>query len=228
MYNILKGDSYELIKDIPTGSVDLIITDPPYLISKVSYRDNDRLTSCASKLINELTDAGLTDGLDYSILPEFVRIMKKINLYIWCNKKQIPDYLNYFVKELGCSYDILVWIKSNPMPLCGRNYINDKEYCLYFRKGATLHTTYESGKTYWITPTNTKDKKLFGHPTIKPLEIMETLIQNSSYPGDMVADFFVGSGTTGVAAVKHDRSFIGIEKCEEYYKIAINRMKSLS
>ena len=69
--------------------------------------------------------------------------------------------------------------------------MNDKEYCLYFRKGISLHTTYQTGKTYWITPTNVKDKKLYGHPTIKPIDIIKTLIQNSSAPGDVVFDCFL-------------------------------------
>lgn len=106
--------------------------------------------------------------------------------------------------------------------------MNDKEYCLYFRKGIRLHTTYESGKTYWITSTNVKDKKICGHPTVKPLHIIETLIKNSSDPGDTVADFFLGSGTTAEAAVKHDRNFLGVEKEERYYKIALERIKYLN
>ena len=100
----------------------------------------------------------------------------------------------------------------------------DKEYCLYFRKGADLHTTYERGHTYWITPTNTKDKRKYGHPTVKPQEIIENLILNSSHEGEVVLDPFSGSGTTGAAAIKHGRNYIGIEANKQYYEISVDRL----
>ncbi len=232
MYKILLGDSYEEIKKIESNSVNLIVTDPPYLIPNNQKRkkieEGSKTNRQICKLTEELNDAGLTSGIDYCILDEFMRIMVKPNIYIWCNKLQIRDYLNYFVGRYQCKFDILVWIKSNPIPLYGGNYMNDKEYCLYFRKGVRLHTTYESGKTYWITPTNVKDKKLYGHPTVKPLHIIENMIKNSSVPGDTVADFFLGSGTTAEAAIKNSRNFLGAEKEERYYRIILDRIKYLN
>ena len=134
--------------------------------------------------------------------------MKKINIYIWCNKKQILDYLKYFVDKHQCSFEILTWIKNNPIPLFGGNYLTDKEYCLYFRAGVKLNTTFETAKTYWITNKNLKDKQFYKHPTIKPLNIIKTLIQNSSNENDIVLDCFSGSGTTCVAAKQLNRQFI--------------------
>ena len=124
-------------------------------------------------------------------------------------------------------FQMLVWIKTNPIPACGRNYLNDKEYCLYFRKSARLHTTYQRGHTYWITPTNKKDKMLYGHPTVKPQAIIEDLVLNSSEEGDMILDPFSGSGTTGAAAAKLNRSFIGFEKNEIYYDVSLQRINQL-
>ena len=201
----------------------MIFTDPPYeLTSKY------RITNHAGKKFahtNDLEYINCTKGIDMSICDEFMRVMKKPNIYIWCNKMQIIPYLNYFVGEHNCKFEILVWIKSNPLPLCGSNYLIDKEYCLYFRKGIKLHTSYQSAKTYWITPTNQKDKKKYGHPTIKPLNIMETLIKNSSYPGDLVADPFIGSGTSAAAAIRSGRCFIGVEKNEINYDICLQRLE---
>lgn len=155
-----------------------------------------------------------------------MRVMKKPNIYIWCNKKQILDYLNYFVEMHKCSFEIMVWIKTNPIPGYGKNYLVDKEFCLYFRKGITLTTTYESAKTYWITPTNVADKKKYNHPTIKPLWIIENLVRNSSAVGDTVLDCFMGSGTTGVACKKSERKFIGIEMDENYFNLAKKRISN--
>ena len=71
-----------------------------------------------------------------------------------------------------------------------------------------------------------KDKALYLHPTIKPLNIIETLVSNSSREAEVICDPFMGSGTTGVAAVKANRNFIGIELNPEYYKIAEKRINA--
>lgn len=222
---VILGDAYKIVKQIEDDSIDLIVIDPPYQLDKGTSSNNGRISKALSKLSNELYSADLSIGIDLEILNEFIRIMKRPNIYIWCNKKQILSYLNFFVGQHKCSFEILTWIKSNPVPTCGRNYMNDKECCLYFRKGVALHTTYQSGKTYWITPTNVKDKKAYGHPTIKPLDIIKTIISNSSLPGEVVLDCFLGSGTTAVASKELDRRYIGIEYNREYYDIAMKRIQ---
>ena len=88
------GDSYELIKKIPDKSIDLIVTDPPYDIETEGGKKN-RISKSFLGCANELK--AVDEGIDLKILDEFMRVMKKPNIYIWCNKKQIPDYLNYFV-----------------------------------------------------------------------------------------------------------------------------------
>ena len=80
----------------------------------------------------------LVSGMNPLVLPELIRVMKRINCYIWCNKAQIPGYLNFFVDGLGCSFDMIVWWKTNPPPTFHNKYLSDKEYCLYFRKFLTL------------------------------------------------------------------------------------------
>ena len=153
-----------------------------------------------------------------------MRIMKKPNIYIWCNKKQIPDYLNFFYGKYGCSFEIMTWCKTNPTPLCGGNYLIDKEFCLYFRKGVRLNTTFDTAFTYWVSSKNKLDKDRFLHPTCKPIEIINNLIINSSNENEIVADFFLGSGTTAVACKNLNRQYIGFEINEEFYNIAKNRL----
>ncbi len=222
---LMKGDAYDLIKRIPEKSIDLIIVDPPYEIAERKQSSSrNRIDRNVSNLVHELAEAGVTEGIHEQILDEFMRIMKKPNIYVWCNKKQILQYLNFFVGKHQCAFDILVWIKTNPIPLCGSNYLNDKEYCLYFRKNKKMHASYPRAKTYWITQTNKADKMLYGHPTVKPIEIIKTLIENSSDPQDVVLDCFLGSGTTGAAAVELDRSFIGMEISDKYFDVAEKRI----
>jgi DNA modification methylase len=222
---IYNEDSYEAIKKIPDKSVDLIIIDPPYELETEGSKKNSISKSFAN-MNNDIKD--LSKGIDLLILKDLIRILKKPNIYIWCNKKQILDYMKYFVDELGCSFEIMTWLKTNPTPLCGGNYLIDKEFCLYFRKGIKLNTKFETAFTYWISSKNKDDRDTFKHPTIKPLEIIKTLINNSSNENDIVADFFLGSGTTCVAAKELNRRYIGFEIDKEYYKIAKNRLNGIT
>ena len=174
------GNAYELIKEIPDKSVDLIITDPPYDIEGIHGSGILKQKGCANTF-NEIGANDLDKGIDLKILDDFVRVMKKINIYLWCNKTQIYDYMTYFVKERNCSFEILVWAKEDPIPFCGTHYLVDKEYCLYFwEQGAEVNIPFDRGRTYFISKRNTEDKNKYGHPTIKPIEFIKTLIKNST------------------------------------------------
>lgn len=93
------------------------------------------------------------------------------------------------------------------------------------RNGANLYGSYETKRKYFVTPTNTEDKKAWGHPTPKPVHIIRTLIENSTQEGDVVLDPFMGSGTTAIAAIRSNRHYIGFELSEEYHKTCIKRIK---
>ena len=228
--NIYLGDAYELIKQLKDHSVDLIVTDPPYAIEGIHASGiiKARYDECHAK---ELLDTNLDKGIDLKILDDFVRVMKKINIYIWCNKEQIYDYLTYFVKNHQCNWEMLIWAKENPIPFCGTHYLKDKEYCLYFwEQGAPVSIPYDRARTYFISKTNQDDKKDYGHPTIKPIELIETLIKNSTGGGSnlVVLDPFVGSGTTCLAAKRLGHQWIGFEINEKYYKIAVDRLQGIN
>lgn len=95
---------------------------------------------------------------------------------------------------------------------------------MFFReKGVKIYGEYKTKFTYYLTPLNQKDKKLFNHPTVKPLEIIQNFIINSSLEGEIVLDPFMGSGTTAVACINTNRNYIGFEIDERYYKIAEKR-----
>lgn len=184
--NIYLGDSYELIKEIPDKSVDLIITDPPYEISSLTNKPHGIFSKNGHtrKYEQEMLEANLHQGINLKILDDFVRVMKKINIYLWCNKEQIYDYLTYFVKERGCNWEMLIWTKDAPPPFTNGHYLKDKEYCLYFwEKGVKVNPTYENGKTVFFSKINIEDKKKYNHPTIKPIDLIKVLIENSSQRG---------------------------------------------
>ncbi len=224
--NIYCMDCLKGLKQIESASIDLVVTDPPYLIQNIhGYKGND-LAGQVIKYQGALKEQKLTEGYDIKILDEIYRVMKAPNAYIWCNVLQIPMYIKYFVLERECKMDILIWHKTNPMPLCNNKWLSDKEYCLYFRKGGyCCPAGYREAKTVWDLPANVKDQSRYGHPTIKPLTIIENIIRNSSREGDVVLDPFMGSGTTAVVALQNNRQFIGFENNEGYYDAAIKRIE---
>lgn len=242
------GDCYKLIKDLPDKSVDLIYTDVPYDIEgnggggcfgekkrdyhaeyeKVCENTNStasRVYKSTMKSIDNIKEIAF--GIDYGILDEFCRVLKNIYVYIWCSKAQILPLMNYFVGEHGCRFEILVWLKENPIPTCNGKYLSDTEYCLMFRDGGKtkIGGTMKTKQKYYISPLNVKDKGNFLHPTIKPLPFVENHILNSTKEGDTVLDCFMGSGTTGLACKHLNRNFIGFEIEEKWYNIAKNRLE---
>ena len=175
---IICGDAYKLIKEIPDKSIDLVYTDVPYL-----YKNGGGGNSEISKRIIAKTQSikDISNGIDYSILDEFKRVLKKLNLFIWCSKMQIIDILNYFADY---NFEILVWCKTNPQPSTNNVWLPDVEYCLYFReKGVKLNDGYDLKSKWYLGAINQRDKKLYNHPTIKPLDLVERHIKETTQVG---------------------------------------------
>lgn len=249
MIELYNADCYEKIKEIPDKSVDLVIIDPPYQFNGKTgggafrpknrnyhkeyqelykrtgtTKETERLRIKANKARASEELAGINTGFDYTILDKIDDKLKAINIYIWCSKAQLRDILAHY-QDKRCSIDVLTWHKTNPTPTCNNSYLSDTEYLIFAReKGVKLYGTYATKKKYYVSSANTADKKLYGHPTIKPLNIIKNLITNSSLPGGVVLDCFMGSGTTGVAAKELGRSFIGIELDEKYFRTAEKRI----
>ena len=148
------------------------------------------------------------------------------NGLFFCSLKQINDYLSFAI-ENKYQYGITLWHKSDPTPLCNNKYLNDVEWCLYIKQSVkrikgdytTKSLVYKSGK-------NRADKKLYGHPTIKPVPLLLKYLPNHSDTGDIVFDPFMGSGSTGVACMNTNRKFIGIERDDGYFDISVKRIKT--
>ena len=117
----------------------------------------------------------------------------------------------------------------NPIPTCNNTYLSDTEYCIFAREsGVKLGGSVATKKKYYVSECNVADKKLYDHPTIKPLHIIKNLIINSSEENEIVLDTFLGSGTTAVACKELNRQYIGFELNEEFYEIAKNRLEGLT
>lgn len=221
-------DAYEAIKEIPDKSIDLIYTDIPY---EISYSGSGSVRKLIKNFVDEMNanKENLLQGIDFAILNEFVRVLKKIHIYIWCSRSQILPLLKFFVEEKHCSSNLLFWGKTNPVPFGGGHFLSDVEYLLvFYESGCRYNTGIENKHKYYISSTNQKDKALYEHPTIKPLEFVKRHILNATQAGDVVLDPFSGSGTTAVACKETGRQFIAFEKDIEYYNKSIDRLNGIS
>lgn len=225
---IILGDAYKLIKDIPDKSVDLVYTDIPYDISYTGGGCLNKNVANNIKIMNEHKE-NLIQGIDYSIFDECVRVLKHIYIYIWCSQTQILDIMKIFVDKYHCNYQILVWCKDNPVPFGNKQFLSDIEYCLvFYEPGVKVNLGCENKHKWYVSHINTADKNDYGHPTCKPIEYVKKHILNSTEPGDVVLDPFMGSGTTASAAKETGRNYIGFEINPEYHKIATDRLAGIN
>lgn len=206
---LILGDCIEKMKDIPDGSVDMVLSDIPY--GEVSQKSGGL----------RLLDRGLADTCSINLeqmISSFVRICSG-SFYVFCGTEQISLLVQYFKKH-GLTTRIGVWEKTNPSPMNGdKLWISGLEFCVFARKPKSIFNEH-CKKALWQAPSG-KSKT---HPTEKPVKLMQRLIEASTNKGQTVLDCTMGSGTTGVACVNTGRNFIGIELDEGYFKIAEKRI----
>jgi site-specific DNA-methyltransferase (adenine-specific) len=221
---LYQGDCLEVMKQFPEGSIDLVLTDPPYNIS----RKNNFKT---------MGRAGIHFGdwdVDFDIrswIPECSRILRKGGNFVsFCDFKDTSYIIEESSKNNLEIKNILRWVKSNPMPRNrDRRFVSDTEFALYFVKDGGRWVFNRKSETYerpeivsGLTP---KSEQQYGaHPTQKPVSVLQKIIDILSYETSVVFDPFVGSGTTAVACVNTNRKFIGIEQDEKYIEIAKKRV----
>ena len=224
---LICDDCLNVLRKMESHTVDLVVTDPPYEISITGGGLVKRAVQ-EMQVFTQRQLAKLTAGIPVSVLDELCRVMKQINIYLWCGKKQVPFLLDYFVNKRGCNFDLLSWHKSNPTPLCGNKYLSDTEYCLFFRgRGVRIYGTFATKKTHFTSAYSKALKNKYQHPTIKPLDFIRNMVVNSSQPGDLVLDPYCGTGTTGVACIETGRRFIGIEIEPKYYRASMDRISEI-
>lgn len=153
-------------------------------------------------------------------IPEIYRVLKDgTHAYIMCNGRNLASIQVEAIRAGFIFQNILVWDKGRLNP--NRYYMMRCEFILMLRKGKA-RTINNPGTGNLLTVPVKVGKRL--HPTEKPVELMEIIIQNSSNAGDTVLDPFMGAGSTGVASMRHGRHFIGYEIDERYFDIARGRI----
>jgi len=229
---IVHDDCFNYLKEIKNKSIDLILVDPPYLISKSSNFKNysDKANSdIITKYGKHSIDFGEWDkeDIDWNLLfKEYYRILKDggtlIFFYDIWKSTMIKDIAesNKFKQPRICH-----WQKTNPVPINSKiNYLsNANEYFFTFVKGKkpTFHSEYDNG-TYRYPLCHGKER--LEHPTQKPLSLIMDLVKKHSNEGDLVLDTFAGTGTTGEACLMLKRNYILIERDENYFSLIKNRL----
>lgn len=221
IYQIFNSDCLKVMKNIPDNSVDLIVTDPPYrCISGGKPHLKNQPSGMLSKNDGKIFTFNEIEPIEY--FPEFYRILKgNTHFYIMTNTINIQTFLEAAAKVGFKLHNILIWKKNNATP--NRWYMKNCEYILFFRKGKAKAINNPGTKQVMEVDNIIGNKT---HPTEKPIQLMQILIENSSKEGDTILDPFMGSGATGIACTNTNRDFIGIEIDEEYYKEAACRLKS--
>lgn len=213
MINLMNGDCLELMKTIPDKSVDMILTDPPYGMSFVSSRRKIK----HEKINND-------DNLDWLgfFIYESYRIAKENTAhYFFCSFHKI-DIFKQEIEKFFDVKNILVWEKNNVgMGDLTADFAPKIEFIIFAQKGRREFNGKRDPNIFKFKKT---DNNL--HPTQKPVDMMEYLLTKFTNEGDLIIDPFMGSGSTGVACVKHKRKFIGIELDLNYFNIARERINN--
>lgn len=223
---VYNNDGIKFLEEYKGERIHLVVTDPPYELPSWAGGGFMNEKTVRPDWINEMNVDNLSKSYNIDYYADLLYKAQggKINAYFFCNKLQIPQYFKTYVERYKCKFDILTWHKQNAMPTFKGKYLTDTEYILYFRnKGGCNPQCYEDAKTWWVKGINAKDKKKYGHHTIKPIDIVRTLIRNSSSEGDLVFDGFLGSGTTRVACYFEKRNFIGCELDNKFFKMQEER-----
>ena len=211
-YKLLHGDCLERMKEIPDGSIDLILTDIP-------YDGVNRESNGLRKL-----DKGKADVITFDI-HEFLKEVDRIcsgTIIIFCAKNQLSDVFNYFENNKSGTVRQLVWQKSNPSPMNGQHiYLSGIENAIWFKKRGSVFNAH-CKNTVFKHPTGRS--KL--HPTEKNHALLIELILDNSNENQVVLDPCMGSSSTGVACLNTNRKFIGIELDDNYFDIGAERMRN--
>jgi site-specific DNA-methyltransferase (adenine-specific) len=220
MIKLINDDCLEAMKRIPDGSVDLVVADPPYRMTK-------RGKSCRPNYMPNNMGDNVFDGSVPSSeqwMRECYRVLKNgTHFYTFCNTNDLGQYLIDADKAGFKLHNVITMIKDTKMP--NRWYLKYCELILFFRKGKAKPINDMTSKDYAKVEMPTKKNGKL-HITQKPLGLITKLITNSSEINQLVLDPFMGSGTTGIACVNTNRSFIGIEKDTQYFRIAKDRIES--
>lgn len=231
--SIINGDCFSVMKKIPDNSIDLILTDPPYNIAQ--YSTGNICFDWRSDINNDLAEWDLLELKPEDLVSEFKRILApKGNIFIFCSYNLIGEYHKAFDPVFD-TFQFMVWHKTNPVPNFRKSsFLNSCELIVScWNKGHTwnfsnqkdMHNFVECGICMGKERIKDENGKNL-HPTQKPVAVLEKIINIASNENDVVLDCFNGVGSTGEAALKLNRKYIGVEIDKKYVDASKKRLES--
>ena len=227
-YSVQVSDYREYMNSLESGSVDLILTDPPYCISKeTGFKGvvNGEKRFAVSMDFGEWDHAEI--NLDNMAECFYQSLRRGGTAIVWHDLWKVGKVRDAMESVGFKMLRLIVWQKTNPVPLNMKaTYLsNSREMAIVGVKVGkpTFHSEYDSGIYEYPIPRHNGKRQ---HPTQKPLNLFEDLIRKHSNQGDLVVDPFLGAGTTGVAAVRNFRRFAGCDIDAHYVQISQERIKN--
>jgi len=234
MIKLMQGDCLDRMKEIPDGSVDAVICDPPYQKTQNHWDSIIPLEPMWEQIKRVIKPNGVIILTGQGIF-SFKLGLSNEKMYRYSlvyEKTMAVGFLNANKMPLRAHEDILVFYSKlptyNPQKTEGGAWSKTRADCLSSNYGKNAETGHKSDggrhprSVIKIANPNHKSP----HPTAKPIELMEWLVKTYTNEGDTVLDFAMGSGTTGVASRRLNRDFIGIELDMDYFNIALERIES--
>jgi len=243
-----EGDIIDIMSKLPAGSVDLILTDPPYNASKGGVNLPDNKTGGAYYKVNEEWDKfdKYSDYLEFTKkwIKESDRVLSEMGTIMVCCSYHNVGEVIMALKELEYKpLNIITWRKPNAMPnITKRMLTHSTEFIVWFAKGKNWTFNYDKMKKYnygkqlrdvWDFPSCQGPERIKGeegraaHPTQKPSKLFKRLIEMASKENQVILDPFIGTGTTAIVAEELGRKWIGIDNNPAYIKIANERIKKI-
>lgn len=214
---LILGDAREVLPGLP--QVALVVTDPPY---KLEAGGNTTAEMGGKFERGRYDNSGSIIPAEIAFedwLPLVADLLPQGQAYIMVNNRHVAGLLAAADAAGFRFHNLLVWDKGTGTP--NRWYMKNCEFTAFVFRGRASSIA-DCGSRQLIRVPNVLNGV---HETQKPVELMEHYIGNSSRPGDLVLDPFMGSGTTGVAAVRLGRAFVGIEMDPAYFEIACERVR---
>ncbi|GAG97650.1 unnamed protein product, partial [marine sediment metagenome] len=246
---ILKGDCVDILHSLPEKTIDLIFADPPYNLQLQNelYRPNMTKVDAVNDKWDQFDSFQAYDQFSQKWLAACKRVLKPTGS-LWV----IGSYHNIFrigriMQDLGYWFlNDVIWIKTNPMPnFRGVRFTNAHETLIWASTGKKARYTFnhqamkglnddlQMRSDWWLVSLATGKERLKdengekAHSTQKPEALLYRVILSSSNPGDVVLDPFFGCGTTGAVAKSLHRKWIGIERDENYIRLAQKRLDAI-
>ena len=216
---IYNEDCLEGMKRIPDSSIDLIVTDPPYLINYKTGNRKDKEHRFGKVILNDDNE-----DLIKGYIKECYRILKDDTaMYMFCSAAKV-DFFKTELEKYFTMKNMIIWEKDHFTlgdleSAFGRKY----EIAFLVNKGKKNFNGKRLGDV-WKFKRVLGDKQI--HQNQKPIELIEQCIEKHSYENDIIFDGFMGSGTTAVAAMNTNRQYIGFELDEYYYNVAMKRLNN--